>query len=132
MSIVKKELSIEINKIFNENELSNLKKSISKRHCLNDWNIGLIYLFNILQTAGILTTSIATSYNMQSLIWFGVGLNLIASLINVFEKTNHNISKKLLANIIAIKNGTFIDEIDIADTDKKQDDSKNYGSLEKQ
>ena len=59
-------------------------------------------------------------------------MNLIASLINVFEKTNHNISKKLLANIIAIKNGTFIDEIDIVDTDKKQDDSKDYGSLEKQ
>jgi hypothetical protein len=122
-----KDNAIEIKTIFNNNELADLKKSLIRRHCLNDWNISLIYLFHITQTAGILTTSIATSYNLSNYIWLGVGLNLFASLLNVFQKTNQGLSKKLLANIMAIKNGVFIDEVDLADPDKssKTDASAN-------
>jgi hypothetical protein len=111
-----------IDKIFNDNELEILKNSIQKRHCLNNWSICLIYLFHITQSSGILITSLATSYNIQYLIWIGIGLNLIASLINIFEKTNRNISKKLLENIKSIKDGTFIDEIHLDAT--KSDNSK--------
>ena len=118
MSMSKKDNAIEIKAIFNDNEIADLKKSISRRHCLNDWNVSLIYLFHITQTAGILTTSVATSYNLQNYIWLGVGLNLFASLLNVFQKTNQGLSKKLLANITAIKDGVFIDEVDLSDPEK--------------
>jgi hypothetical protein len=47
---------------------------------------------------------------MKILVWVGVGFNILASLINVFEKTNNGISKHLLKDINAIKDGTYIDE----------------------
>ena len=83
---------------------------MSKRKCLNSCNLALVYLFHIVQSAGILTTTIAAGYDMKQLIWVGVGINILASLINVFEKTNNSISKHLLKDIQSIKDGTFIDE----------------------
>lgn len=83
----------------------------------------LIYLFHIVQSAGILTTTIAAGYDMKSLVWIGVGLNILASLINVFEKTNNSISKALLKDIQAIKDGTFLDEgttVEIQSTASKE------------
>ena len=47
---------------------------------------------------------------MKLLVWVGVGFNILASLINVFEKTNNGISKHLLKDINAIKDGTYVDE----------------------
>jgi hypothetical protein len=47
---------------------------------------------------------------MKLLVWVGVGFNILASLINVFEKTNNGISKNLLKDINAIKDGTYVDE----------------------
>ena len=47
---------------------------------------------------------------MKELVWVGVGFNILASLVNVFEKTNNSISKNLLKDIEAIKAGTFTDE----------------------
>ena len=35
---------------------------------------------------------------------------MLASLIDIYEKTNNNISKKLLADIQKIKEGTYVDE----------------------
>ena len=104
------EVNIEIQSIFEKNKLEDLKVSIDKRKCLNSWNIALIYLFHIIQSAGILTTTIAAGYDMNQLIWVGVGFNLLASLLNVFEKTNSTISKALLKDIEAIKQGTYVDE----------------------
>ena len=83
---------------------------MQKRKCLNEWNMVLIYLFHVVQSAGILTTTIAAGYDMKVLVWVGVGFNILASLINVFEKTNNGISKHLLKHINAIKDGTYVDE----------------------
>ena len=104
------DVSVEIQSIFEKNKLEDLKAFIEKRKCLNSWNIALIYLFHIIQSAGILTTTIAAGYNMKEIVWVGVGFNILASLLNVFEKTNASISKGLLKDIQAIKEGTFIDE----------------------
>ena len=93
--------TVEIQSIFEKNKLEDLKTFINKRKCLNSCNMTLIYLFHIIQAAGILTTTI---------IWVGVGFNLLASLLNVFEKTNSSISKGLLKDIQSIKEGTFVDE----------------------
>ena len=104
------DVSVEIQSIFEKNKLEDLKAFIEKRKCLNSWNIALIYLFHIIQSAGILTTTIAAGYNMKEIVWVGVGFNILASLLNVFEKTNASISKGLLKDIEAIKEGTFVDE----------------------
>ena len=104
------DVSVEIQSIFEKNKLEDLKAFIEKRKCLNSWNIALIYLFHIIQSAGILTTTIAAGYNMKEIVWVGVGFNILASLLNVFEKTNASISKGLLKDIQLIKEGTFVDE----------------------
>ena len=110
MTSEKQSISIEIKKVFEENILDDLKRFIEKRQCLNETNMILIYLFHIVQSAGILTTTIATGYNIREYIWIGVGLNVLASLINAIERTNNNISKKILADIRSIKDGKYVDE----------------------
>jgi hypothetical protein len=110
MSSDKESVSLQIKKVFEENMLDDLKRFIEKRQCLNQTNMVLIYLFHIVQSAGILTTTIATGYNVREYIWIGVGLNVLASLINAFEQTNNNISKKLLQDIQSIKDGNYVDE----------------------
>lgn len=106
-------ISLEIQTIFQKNKLDDLKEFMNKRKCLNAWNMALIYLFHIVQSAGILTTTIATGYDMKIFIWVGVGLNITATLINVFEKTNSSISKNLMKDIQAIKEGSYVDESSI-------------------
>ena len=113
----------EINKIFSENKITDLKRIIRKRHYLNKSNMYLIYLFHIIQSAGILTTSIATGNNIQNLIWVGIGLNVLASLIHAFEKTNDSISKRLMKDLISIKNGSYIDEGLAVDVEAKDDNA---------
>ena len=76
------------------------------------------YIFHIAQTAGVLTTTIAAGYSIKELVWIGVGINCFASLINIFEQTNNNISARLLEDIKAIKSGTYVDEGIIIDPDQ--------------
>jgi hypothetical protein len=111
----------EIQKIFEDNKLEDLKNFISRRKCLNSWNMAFIYFFHIVQSAGILTTTIAAGYDMKEIVWLGVGLNILASLINVFEKTNNGISKKLMKDIQAIKEGTFVDESEVVEIEEKKE-----------
>jgi hypothetical protein len=119
------DVSQEIQNILETNKLGDLKEFIKKRSFLNSCNIFLIYLFHIIQSAGILTTTIAAGYDMKEIIWVGVGFNILASLINMFEKTNNTISQHLLKDIEAIKNGTFVDEGTIVDpATTKEDDTK--------
>lgn len=120
------EIDAEINDILNNNKIEDLKKFLEKRNCLNNTNQILNYLFHIIQSAGVLTTTIAAGYNMKSLVWIGVGMNILASLINIFEKTNDSISKRLFKNIQAIKNGTYIDEGMMVDADSKPGDNKPF------
>lgn len=115
-------VSVEIQSILEENKLEDLKEFIHKRKCLNSCNMALIYLFHIVQSAGILTTTVAAGYEMKEIIWVGVGLNILASIINAFEKTNSSISKGLLKDIQAIRDGTFVDESNIEMPDMKKED----------
>ena len=110
-----KDISNEINCIFNDNTLNDLKRFIQKRQCLNTTNSYLIYLFHFVQSAGILTSSIAAGNNYTNLLWIGIGLNFLATLINVYEKTNNSILKRLLKDIESIKAGTYVDESEMID-----------------
>jgi hypothetical protein len=110
MADSKRPVTDQIKEIMEENTIDDLKSLLSRREYLNRCNVYLIYLFHLVQSAGILTTTVATGYNYTYLIWIGVGLNVLASLLNVYEKTNANLSKTYLKNIENIKNGKFTDE----------------------
>lgn len=107
---------IEMKEIFENNTLNDLKRFIQQRQNLNNTNACLIYLFHLVQSAGILTSAIAAGNNNYQIVWIGVGLNLLATLINVYEKTNNSILQKLMGDIISIKNGTYVDESQLIDT----------------
>ena len=117
------DINTQINNIFDDNELYDLKRFIHKRKVLNNSNSYLIYLFHILQSAGVFTTTIATGYNNTNYIWLGVGLNILASLINIFQQTNNNISKKLLQDIQSIKENKYTGECIQVDSDNNNNSS---------
>lgn len=125
-----KDLSTEIQNIFDTNKLEDLKEFINRRKCLNNWNIALVYLFHFIQSAGILTTTIAAGYDIKAIVWVGVGLNILASMINIFEKTNNGISKKLMKDIQAIKDGTYVDESVSVDIGEKKGTEEKNNDLE--
>lgn len=117
----------EIKKILDDNKIDDLNRFLEKRKCLNNCNMFLVYIFHTIQSAGILTTTIATGYDIKYMIWIGVGLNILASLINIFEHTNNTISNKLLKSIDAINNNNYLDEDTIINTEK--DSSGNISSI---
>jgi hypothetical protein len=125
------EIDAEINTILNNNKIEDLKKFLEKRNCLNNTNQILNYLFHVIQSAGVLTTTIAAGYNIKELVWVGVGMNILASLMNIFERTNDSISKRMFKNIQAIKNGTYIDEGMMVDVDSKSGDNTPYSDAKK-
>lgn len=118
------DINDEIKNILSKNKVDDLKRFLDKRQKLNSYNMSLIYFFHIFQSAGILTTTIAAGYNIKELIWIGVGLNFLASLINIFEQTNNTISGKMLKNIIDIRNNNYIDEGLIVDLEKNTNSQK--------
>ena len=125
MSTKSKQNLNEIQTIFDENIVSDLKRFLKKRECLNTTNSYFIYLFHLMQSAGILTTSIAASSNNTQLVWIGIGLNVFATLIHVYEKTNNALMKKLMYDINLIKEGHYVDEGALIDTDAGAGSQKN-------
>ena len=83
---------------------------------MRDWALGS----NEWQSAGILTTTIATGYSMTQLIWVGVGLNVLASLINCLEQVNNSMSNKLMKDIDMIRNDTYVDEGILVEPEKEK------------
>ena len=106
-----------IEHILNTNTVTDLKRYLKKRTCLNECNIGLTYGFHLLQTCGVILTSLSSTYKINELLWIGIGCNSIASLIIIYEKINKNISNKLLDDIKLIKEGNYIDEQAIINID---------------
>ena len=110
----------EIQKLFKSNKIEDLKRFMRKRQCLNSYNCIFVYAFHVVQAAGILTTTIAAGYDVKELVWVGASMNVIATLIQVFEKTNESVSKTMMKNIEDIRNGTYVDEgMIMPDDDKK-------------
>lgn len=110
--------SKEIELILKQNSIDDLHKFIKKRACLNNCNMFLTYLFHLLQTGGMITTTISASYNYKEVLWIGIGLNAAAALISIYEKINQTVSDKLLENIKSIKAGEYLDESNQINTDE--------------
>lgn len=107
-----------IDSIFEHNKLNDLKKFIAKRECLNSCNILMLYLFHIIQSVGILINSYGVSINNNNFIWIGIFLNMLATLIQVFEKLNNVQLKRLLRDIEKIKEDRYIDETPFVDVEQ--------------
>lgn len=120
-------MNAEIQNLLNQNTMSDLKRFIKQRQSLNSANWYLKYVFHFIQTAGLLTTSISQSYGWSNIVWVGIGLNSLATLIHIYEQTNNSISKHMLESIVKIKNGTYLDEDMLIDTD--QDDNKSKTNI---
>jgi len=118
---MKRPVADQIKEIMEGHTIDELKSLMARRRRLNRCNVAMIYLFHLVQSAGIMTTTIATGYNYTYLIWVGVGLNILASLLNVYEKTNAHLLKTYMKDIDEIKNGQFEDEEAV----EKQDDTAN-------
>lgn len=114
-------MSDEITRILQANKMFDLKRFLSSRQCLNTSNIYFTYLFYLVQMAGLLTTSVAQSYNATNIVWLGIGLNSLATLIHTFKQSNNKLSQNMLDNILSIKNGTYVDEGILIDLDDKND-----------
>jgi len=119
------DISLKIKNIFDNNKLDDLKRFLKKRKCLNTTNSFLVYLFHIVQSVGILLTSYATGNNNTNLIWVGVSLNFLATLIHVFEQTNNSFLKKLMIDIKSIKDNNYIDEGELVETENNKNITTN-------
>ena len=120
-------MNSEIQALLNKNTMSDLKRFIRQRQTLNSANWYLKYFFHSVQAAGLLTTSMAQSYGWYNFIWLGIGLNSLATLIHIYEHTNNSISKHMLESIAKIKNGTYVDEDILIDTE--EDEKKSHLSV---
>ena len=125
-------VSDEINDILEQNRLDDLKRFLEKRRCLNSSNAYLTYVFHLVQSAGILTTSYAAGNGNPNLVWIGISLNFMATIISIYEKTNSGILKKLMTEINTIKDGNYVDEgemIDVENLNGKTSPKQAYGAV---
>jgi hypothetical protein len=104
--------------LLSNNRLDDLKRFLVRRERLNKINMCLIYIFHFFQSTGIFLTALSTRFDNAEIIWLGIFCNFVASIINTYEHINNSISEKTLADIISIKENTYIDESNILDDGK--------------
>ena len=102
-----------VQSLLQNNKINDLRHILRRRECLNNSNIALMYIFHLVQTAGILTTTMAAGYGNREIVWVGAGLNAVAALIHVFENINYGLIKKYKSDLESIQNDTYIDEREV-------------------
>jgi len=112
--------ALKINNMINKNKVEDLKRFINKRQNLNISNQWFGYLFYLLQTASVFSTSLGQSYSNAYLIWSGIGLTSFGTLIHAIINSNTKINNNLMKNIKEIKSGSYIDESNIDGLDEKK------------
>ena len=96
--------------ILEANTKQDLIRFLAQRQNLNRVNGCLLYTFHLVQSTGIFVSAYGTASDYPTLIWVGIGLNLMASLITAYEKQNTATSNKLLQDIRSIQDGSYTDE----------------------
>lgn len=131
-------ITVKIDEILETNKINDLKRFIEKREKLNQYNIYIRYSYYVIHYSSILATTFAVGYIggincedpavflVKELIWAGICLNMISTVLSSFEQMNKTISKKMLRDIMNIKNGNYIDEGDLGELSHKNSDSKIY------
>ena len=102
--------SPEIERLIQQYGWEDFQNFRAKRRMLNILNFFCIHFFYLVQAASLFTGSIALAYGNQTLHFAALGLQLVATLIIVFEKIYNNVLNQLLAQMQAIRNGTYLDE----------------------
>ena len=110
-------IRIQIQEIFDNNELTDLKYFLDRSDYLNKLNVNLNYIFHLIQSGGILVTTISAGYNNTNLIWLGVSLNALATLLHLYEKNNNILIAKMNQEIISIKDGTYNNQTKLIESD---------------
>lgn len=103
-------MNTQVQQLLETNKVEDLKRFLKRRQCLNTTNVCLMYLFHIVQSAGILTTTLAASSSQMEFVWVGASLNAIAALIHVFENMNEGLLKQYAKDIDEIRTNTYVDE----------------------
>ena len=111
---------IKINNIINKNKVDDLLRFMSKRQNINATNQWLGYLFYVIQTISVFSTSLGQAYVNPYLSWTGIGLTSIGTLIHAIINSNNKINSSLMANIKAIKSGNYVDELNIDALEEKK------------
>jgi len=111
---------IKINNIINKNKVDDLLRFMSKRQNINCSNQWLGYLFYLIQTISVFSTSLGQAYVNPYLSWSGIGLTSIGTLIHAIINSNNKINSSLMANIKAIKSGSYVDELNIDALEEKK------------
>ena len=115
------ELTIVIEDILAKHREEDMDEFLKSRQCLNNVNGWLIYLFYLVQTAGILLTSFAATTNNQELVWIGVIINSLASLMQIYIKMHDTSLKQMMSDLQLIKEGKYVDQGTVADIDQQVD-----------
>lgn len=118
MTAPSKNVRKEMNDLFINNEIDDLKRMLNKRQRLNLSNMVFLYTFHIMQALGLFITAMAASFDYKGLIWVGIGCNVIAQLLNRFENINNAISDRLLQDVTTMKENQYIDEGLLVDPEK--------------
>jgi hypothetical protein len=111
---------IKINNIINKNKVDDLLRFMNKRQNINCSNQWLGYLFYLIQTISVFSTSLGQAYQHPYLSWTGIGLTSIGTLIHAIINSNNKINSSLMTNIKAIKNGSYVDELNIDALEEKK------------
>lgn len=118
--ITDQETAIKINNIINQNKVDDLLRFVKKRENINCSNQMLGYLFYIVQTISVFATSLGQYNENVYLIWSGIGLTSVGTLIHAIINSNNKINSSLMGNIKAIHSGNYIDEVAIDGLEEKK------------
>ena len=112
--------AIKINNLINKNKIDDLMRFINKRQNINCSNQLFGYLFYIIQTISVFSTSLGQYNSNVYLIWSGIGLTSVGTLIHAIINSNNKINTSLMTNIKAIHKGDYIDEVAIDGLEEKK------------
>jgi len=122
---------IKINNIINKNKVDDLLRFMSKRQNINATNQWLGYLFYLIQTISVFSTSLGQAYVNPYLSWSGIFLSSVGTLIHAVINSNNKINSSLMTNIKAIKSGSYVDELNIDALEEKSSGTPTIANFKK-
>ena len=97
------ELTIVIEDLLAKHMKEDMDEFLKSRQCLNCVNGWLICMFHLVQTAGILMTSYAVTHGSTSLVWIGVILNSLASIMQIYINMHDASLKQIMSDLQLIE-----------------------------
>lgn len=112
--------AIKIKNIINRNKVDDLLRFMNKRQNINCSNQVLGYGFYVIQSVAVFTSSLGQYLDNTYLIWSGIGLTSIGTLIHAIINSNNKINTSLMTNIKSIHLGNYVDEVAIDGLEEKK------------